>query len=129
MSDLDLARDPEELLRNTTWLRALARSLVVDPNVADDLLQQTWLTALEKPPRAVLALPAWLNRVLRNRVHRQGREEAQRRRHELEILRSQCPGLLAALGQQTRHRPRHRQCHHRVERPRVRDEVPLVRVE
>jgi RNA polymerase sigma-70 factor (ECF subfamily) len=77
----------EELLAHGRWVRRLARSLVADPNVADDLEQQTWTAALARPPAERGNLRGWLARVLRHRLldHRRGerrraaREQAVRR--------------------------------------------------
>ncbi|MCZ6598527.1 MAG: sigma-70 family RNA polymerase sigma factor, partial [Planctomycetota bacterium] len=56
----------DELLRHQAFLRRLTRSLVVDPDRADDLTQEAWLAALQRPPRAIGALWHWLSRVARN---------------------------------------------------------------
>jgi RNA polymerase sigma-70 factor (ECF subfamily) len=57
--------DAEELLRHATWLRALARALV-RPDEVDDVVQETWATALAHPPDSFAALRSWLDRVARN---------------------------------------------------------------
>jgi len=56
---------PEELLAHAAWLRRLAASLAA-PADADDLVQQTWLAALRRPPRAEGSVRPWLATVLRN---------------------------------------------------------------
>lgn len=73
----------EELLEHTEWVRRLAYSLVKCEAAADDLVQQTFLTAIEHPPQNQGATRGWLARVLRNlavdrsrrRLRRQLREE------------------------------------------------------
>ena len=55
----------ELALRQTPWLRRLARQLVRDPDDAEDLVQETWVRAFERPPRAgetgsEPSLRAWL---------------------------------------------------------------------
>ena len=40
----------ETLLAEREWVRALARSLLADSNRADDVEQQTWLSAMRRPP-------------------------------------------------------------------------------
>ncbi|MBI5433229.1 MAG: sigma-70 family RNA polymerase sigma factor, partial [Planctomycetes bacterium] len=57
--------DAERLLEHAGWARRLAASLVGESE-ADDLVQETWRVALERPPRAESAagLRAWLGRVL-----------------------------------------------------------------
>ncbi|MEW6745469.1 MAG: sigma-70 family RNA polymerase sigma factor [Planctomycetota bacterium] len=68
----------DDLLRHMGWLRRLARSLVLDQDRADDLVQDTCLTALEHPPRRQEGLRAWLSCVLLNRLRDLLRRE---RRH------------------------------------------------
>jgi len=77
-----VAVDIQELLRHRPFVRALARSLVKDDARADDLVQQTWLTAIEKPPRHARSLRAWLGAVVRNLARTQNRAEWRRARHE-----------------------------------------------
>ena len=50
----------ERLLQHEGWVRALARSLVEDEHRVDDVVQKTWLAALERPPRKEGAVRAWL---------------------------------------------------------------------
>lgn len=59
---------PEELLRHRAWVRSLARTLVRDEASVDDVEQDVWVTALERPPHSGEAAAAWLARVVRNRV-------------------------------------------------------------
>lgn len=74
----------EELLAHTGWIRALARSLVVDPQAADDIAQDTMLTALERPPRegGGDSIRAWLARVARNFARQRSRGESRRAKRE-----------------------------------------------
>jgi RNA polymerase sigma factor (sigma-70 family) len=72
--------DPELLLTQTRWLRALAHGLA-QPGSADDLVQETWLAALqsgggERNPAA------WLAGVARNLARRARRSEESRPRRE-----------------------------------------------
>src|SRR5262245_21495357 len=67
--------DQEALLANAGWLHALAASLVRDPATADDLVQDTWLVALQHPPRNEGSTQAWLARVLRNFALKRRRAE------------------------------------------------------
>lgn len=55
----------EELLSHEAWLSALVRRLV-DESLAEDVVQNTFLRALQRPPRKREALRAWLARVARN---------------------------------------------------------------
>ncbi|MCP4092755.1 MAG: hypothetical protein GY747_04830 [Planctomycetes bacterium] len=51
--------DSDALLAHSGWVRALARNLVVDPSAADDVEQQAWLTAMERPPTHGGNLRSW----------------------------------------------------------------------
>ena len=76
---------PDELLAQLGWMRALARSLVYDPEQADDVLQQVCLLALERGPdeaRAGPGLRAWLASVTRRLASHSGRAGARRLRRE-----------------------------------------------
>src|SRR5260370_310211 len=44
--------DVAQLLQHSAWVRRLARGLVRDDALADDLGQEAWLAALRPPPRA-----------------------------------------------------------------------------
>jgi RNA polymerase sigma-70 factor (ECF subfamily) len=72
----------EELLGESGWLRTLAGHLVADASRADDLVQDTWLAALRRPPDATTPTRPWLARVLRNRATNARRAEERRTRHE-----------------------------------------------
>jgi RNA polymerase sigma-70 factor (ECF subfamily) len=75
--------DPEQLLEHASWAHRLARSLVGEA-AAEDLVQDTWLAALRRPPSGDRPLRPWLGTVLgnlareraRRRSRRQAREEA-----------------------------------------------------
>ena len=56
----------EELLEHEEFVRAIVRQLLSDGSRVDDVVQETLLRALQKPPRARSALKAWLARVARN---------------------------------------------------------------
>jgi RNA polymerase sigma-70 factor (ECF subfamily) len=79
----------EALLRHRAFVRALARSLVRDEHAAEDLVQETWLTALKRPPRSATALPAWLARVVRTRAQNAARGEARRVSRETAAARQE----------------------------------------
>lgn len=69
------------LRRDTAWLRALALSLARDRSRADDLVQETWATALEHDD-GVLPRRAWLSQVLRNHFLQALRSEGRRSARE-----------------------------------------------
>ena len=62
-------RDLDALLAQAGWAKALARSLVCDPDRAEDLVQRAWLAALRTPPDAAIPPRRWLAVVMRNFVH------------------------------------------------------------
>src|SRR5262249_28900190 len=68
--------DGDLLLQHQRYLRRLVRNLVRDENAAEDLVQTTWLAALEQPPRSPDALRSWLARVARNLSFNRRRAEA-----------------------------------------------------
>jgi len=69
-----------ELLENLAWVQALARKLVRDAVRADDVAQEVWLSALERPPRERSGAPlrAWLARVVRTLARQSYRAEERR---------------------------------------------------
>ena len=74
----DTTPRPSDLLEHSGWLRALARHLVSDPSTADDVVQMTLVTALERPERPREGVRAWLAGVARNVARQLGRSEARR---------------------------------------------------
>jgi len=75
----------DTLLRDTRWVRSIARSLVTDPADADDLAQEAAVTALRRPPRRSTNLKGWLQTVMRNALRQRHRGEARRARREAAI--------------------------------------------
>jgi RNA polymerase sigma factor (sigma-70 family) len=73
-----------ELLAHTAWLQRLARRLV-DPASADDLVQETWATAVRSQPDRDRPLRPWLGTVLRNLAISRART-ARRLRAKLPLL-------------------------------------------
>ena len=81
--DLDSTAHPiDELLRHAAWTRRLARSLVADDALADDVAQDVWLASSRRPPRATEPLKPWLRTVVRNRVFNLGRDSKRRQARE-----------------------------------------------
>ena len=78
--------DPEALLANTDFIRRLARGLVGE-DLAEDVVQQTFLQALRRPPRQPGKLRAWLANVTRNAGRMVLRGEIRRRAHERSAAR------------------------------------------
>ncbi|MCZ6597638.1 MAG: sigma-70 family RNA polymerase sigma factor, partial [Planctomycetota bacterium] len=69
---------PEDYLAYAGSLRTLALQLVRDEHEADDVVQDTWLAALHRPPAERSGLRWWLGAVARN-VARQSRRSEGRR--------------------------------------------------
>lgn len=72
----------EDLVAHGRFLRALARQLVSDPHGAEDLVQDTYVAALEHPPHHAGALTSWLGRILRRRAVTDGLRERERATRE-----------------------------------------------
>ncbi len=73
---------PEDLLAHAAWVRGVAFALVRDAATADDLVQETWLAALRRPPEGGRPLRPWLAGVVRNLVRHRRRGEARRGQRE-----------------------------------------------
>jgi len=74
--------DKKELTLHQGFLTALALKLVRDPHFADELVQETWLAAIEQPPRNQQNVRGWLTAVLRSRLLNFRRKERRRADHE-----------------------------------------------
>lgn len=71
----------EQLVSHHTWLRRLARRMVRSPASADDLVQDTCITALRNAPPDVQMRP-WLRSVMRKLAWGQIRSEQRRAQRE-----------------------------------------------
>ncbi len=89
-----------DLLANDARVRALARHLVADEHLAEDIVQDAWVTALERPPARAGSFKAWLERVVRNLVLMRERSAGRRREHECVAAR---PVRLPALSELREH--------------------------
>src|SRR5262245_47277658 len=80
----------EELLSDVRWLRRFARRLVRDPEDAEDVTQEAWVSVLEHAPRDIdrRGLRSWLARVARNVAAHRWRDLTLRRHHEAERARA-----------------------------------------
>ena len=72
----------KDLFEHTLLLRRLARALVNDEHVAEDLAQEAMVAGLERPPQHPASITAWLIRVVRTRAFDVLRSNASRTRHE-----------------------------------------------
>ena len=82
MQEPVLNREPEELLRHSAWVHALARSLVTDTSLADDVAQETWLAALDRRSDETPKSRSWFAAVARNVVRGHCRSENRRSKRE-----------------------------------------------
>ena len=80
---------PDLLLHHAAFLRRLAQRLVGDEAGAEDVLQETWVVALEHPPKRRTSLRAWLASVTRNLALQRLRSERRRRDREERSARSE----------------------------------------
>ena len=87
MNNPDIPLD--ELITHDAWLRALACRLVADEHAALDVVQDTWLTALTRPPRQVAALRSWMSQVVRHGVLSRHRADTHRREREAHAARAE----------------------------------------
>ncbi|MHC4448683.1 MAG: sigma-70 family RNA polymerase sigma factor [Planctomycetota bacterium] len=71
---------PEVLISHAGFIRAVAQRLLLDDHEVDDVVQQTLLAALEKPPRR--ALKPWLAAVASNLARMRRRTEGRIHRRE-----------------------------------------------
>jgi RNA polymerase sigma-70 factor (ECF subfamily) len=69
----------EDLLHHASCLRELARSLLPDEHAAEDLVQDTWVAALQGPPQNAANLAAWLRTVASRLFYKRQRREGARR--------------------------------------------------
>ncbi len=81
----------DELLANVTWVQGLARRLLRDASLAEDVAQDVLAVAWEARGREVQPgrLRAWLNSVTRNLAYQALRREGAREGVELEAARSE----------------------------------------
>lgn len=82
MSDSTRPIHPETLLSHRNFVRGLARALVSDPDLAEDLVQETWLVALRRPPRNTESPLSWLAAVTRSLAGSFYRNEGRRDKRE-----------------------------------------------
>jgi RNA polymerase sigma factor (sigma-70 family) len=76
-------------LAHAGFLRALARNLLYDQGQAEDVVQETYLAALRRPPPAPPRLGAWLAGVTRNLARKRMRTDVRRLRREEEAARAE----------------------------------------
>lgn len=75
------------LAADAHWVRGLARELVADPGLADDLAQDTWVAALRNRTRPAPMSRGWLATILRRRLFERRREDGARADREARVAR------------------------------------------
>lgn len=96
----------DELIAHDAWLRAVARSLLRDPNAVDDVVQETYLAAHEHVSAGGAGSRPWLRRVILNFARLRNRSEGNRRRRERAVARGHAvPSVAEMVGrEETRRR-------------------------
>ena len=77
----------EKLVSHREWVRRVARALVRDEALADDLEQEVWLEALRSPPRSGRSFGGWLAAAMRHNLVDLRRSESRRRVREAAAAR------------------------------------------
>lgn len=85
LSPSDSTPDLDALLAHSSWVRQLARAIAATPDQADDVEQEAWRIALERPPKHSGNLKAWWTRVVHTTLHSRGRSET---RHQNRVDRA-----------------------------------------
>ena len=81
MSESD-SHDARELLQHVGWVRGLARSLVDDVHLADDVAQEALRSALAHPPESRANLRGWLSVLTKNSLRGMLRSGSRRQSRE-----------------------------------------------
>jgi RNA polymerase sigma-70 factor (ECF subfamily) len=92
--------DPQHLLTHLGWLRSLARQLVSDQQVAEDLAQDACIIALEGQPSDPARMRGWLTGTLERLVFKHLRSERRRLEHESEAAQRETLEETEALVEQ-----------------------------
>ncbi len=96
MSERIVIPSPESLVAHAGFIRNVARKLLLDDHEVDDVVQQTLLAALEKPPSRPGPLKPWLATVARNLARMRRRTEGRIDRREQAAAR---PEAMPATGE------------------------------
>ncbi len=89
MDPTAMTAEMKALLDHAHWVQELARKLVRDPNVAEDLAQETLLAAIRDRGKEHRSMRAWLGTVLRNLVWERVRREDRRDAREMDSAREE----------------------------------------
>lgn len=77
------------LLEHGDFVRRLTQAMVHDPGEREDVAQEVWLAAVERPPEGMGSIRSWLARVARNVVGRNRREARRRKARERRVARAE----------------------------------------
>ena len=83
----------DALLSHASGLRALARGVLGDEDAAEDVVQETWMAALERGPSGGETLGGWLRGVARHLALKRRRGEGRRVARERSAARVEDSGL------------------------------------
>src|SRR3569832_2483132 len=83
--------DVAEILGEAEWLTRLARSLTGSAADADDVVQDTFATALRSPPAPDRPVSPWLRRVATNIIQKHQHKHKRRDTHETENTQNTKP--------------------------------------
>lgn len=86
MSDLSPTVTTDLLLAHERFVHAVARDLLRDEHAAQDVVQDTWVQALQHGPHRLVALRSWLGRVATNRARDVRRATVRRERRERDAM-------------------------------------------
>ncbi|MEW6745992.1 MAG: sigma-70 family RNA polymerase sigma factor [Planctomycetota bacterium] len=90
----------ETLLQHERFVRSLVHALVADEAGAADAVQETWLAALEHPPRHRSRAKAWLARVAANIVRQAARRSSRQRLHDQAVAQPERLPSAAEIAEQ-----------------------------
>lgn len=97
MPTSDSPLNADRLLDHARFVRFLASRLVDDPSAGEDLEQQTWLAALQSPPRRSDGARSWLRTVVGNFARKSHRERERRSRREIAAAKSESLPAVAEI--------------------------------
>ena len=89
----------DELLAHSGWLSALARRLVGEAGAAEDLVQEVYLRATERPPGTVRSQRGWLSAVMRSIHTRRMDKRSARSAREREVARPEALPSVAEVSE------------------------------
>ncbi len=85
-----------QVLADLAWVRRLARRLLADPSLADDVAQEAWLAARRDALGREARSGAWLVTVVKNHIRRLARTDRRRAAREAAHAELRDPGAAAA---------------------------------